>query len=114
VLFSNESDFCDFVLPVRQKEQLPNWVLGSFRACTFYHVPVVRGRDSSVGIVTRFGLDGPGIEPQWGQDFPHLYRTALGFHPPSYTMGTGSFSGVNWLGHGVDYPSCLVLRLKKE
>jgi hypothetical protein len=27
------------------------------------------GRDSSVGIVTRYGLDGPGIESRWGRDF---------------------------------------------
>ena len=24
------------------------------------------GRDSSIGIATRIGLDGPGIESQWG------------------------------------------------
>ena len=24
------------------------------------------GRDSSVGIATRYGLDGPGIESRWG------------------------------------------------
>ena len=29
------------------------------------------GRDSSVGIATRYGLDGPGIESRWGRDFPH-------------------------------------------
>jgi len=34
-------------------------------------------RDSSVGIVTCYGLDGPGIESQWGQDFPHSSRLAL-------------------------------------
>ena len=28
------------------------------------------GRDSSVGIATDYGLDGPGIESRWGQDFP--------------------------------------------
>ena len=33
-----------------------------------------RGRDSSVGIATCYGLDGPG----WGRDFPHLSRPALG------------------------------------
>jgi hypothetical protein len=27
------------------------------------------GRDSSVGIVTRHGLDGPGIESRWGETF---------------------------------------------
>jgi hypothetical protein len=36
------------------------------------------GRDSSVGIVTRFELEGLGIESRWGQDFPHPSRLALG------------------------------------
>jgi hypothetical protein len=36
------------------------------------------GRDSSVGIATRYGLDGPGIESRWGRDFPQLSRPALG------------------------------------
>jgi len=34
-------------------------------------------RDSSVGIATRYGLGGPGIESRWGRDFPHLSRPAL-------------------------------------
>jgi len=41
----------------------------------------VMDRDSSVGIATRYGPDGPGIEYRWGRDFPHLSITALG--PPS-------------------------------
>ena len=37
------------------------------------------GRDSSVGIATRYRLDGPGIESRWGgRDFPHPSRPALG------------------------------------
>ena len=36
------------------------------------------GWDSSVGIATRYGLDGPGIESQWGRDFPHPSGPALG------------------------------------
>jgi hypothetical protein len=32
------------------------------------------GRDSVVGIATRYGLVGPGIESRWGRDFPHLSR----------------------------------------
>jgi len=36
------------------------------------------GRDSSVSIVTGYGLDGPGIESQWRRDFPHLSTPALG------------------------------------
>jgi hypothetical protein len=38
----------------------------------------VGGRDSSVGIATRYGLDSPGIESRWGRDFPHPSRPALG------------------------------------
>jgi len=30
------------------------------------------GRDSSVGIATRYGLDGPGIESRWGARFSAL------------------------------------------
>ena len=34
-------------------------------------------RDSSVGIATRYGLDGPVIESRWGRDFPHPSRPVL-------------------------------------
>jgi len=37
----------------------------------------VRGRDSSVGIATRYGLDGPGIESRWEARFPHPARLGL-------------------------------------
>jgi hypothetical protein len=36
------------------------------------------GRDISVGIVTRYGLDGPEIEFRWVQVFPQLSRPTLG------------------------------------
>jgi len=36
------------------------------------------GRDRTVSIATRYGLDGPGIESRLGQDFPHPSRPALG------------------------------------
>ena len=32
---------------------------------------------SSVGVATRYGLDGPGIEFRWGRDFPHLPKPVL-------------------------------------
>ena len=38
---------------------------------------IYRSWDSSVGIVTRYGLDGLGIESWWERDFPHLSRPAL-------------------------------------
>jgi hypothetical protein len=49
--------------------------------CYFIITLLIRhkwGRDSSVGIATRYGLDGPGTESRWGRDFPHPYRPALG------------------------------------
>jgi len=60
------------------------------------------GRDSSVGIATRYGLDGPGIESRWGARFSA--PTGPGAHPASYTMGTGSLPGVKRPGRGVDHP----------
>jgi hypothetical protein len=36
------------------------------------------GRGSSVGIATRYELDGPGIESRWGRDFQYPSRPALG------------------------------------
>jgi hypothetical protein len=62
------------------------------------------GRDRSVGIATRYGLDDPGIESRWGREFLKPSRPALGPHPASYTMDTGSFPGVKWPGRGVDHP----------
>ena len=43
-----------------------------------------RGRDSSVGIATRYGLHGPGIESRWGRDFPHPSRPPWGPHSLLY------------------------------
>ena len=48
----------------------------------FYSNPVFMGRDSSVGIANRYGLDGPGIESRWGRDFLHPSRPAVGHTQP--------------------------------
>ena len=40
-------------------------------------------------------------------------QTGSGVNPASYTMGTGSFSGVKRPGRGVDHPD-IAPRLKKE
>jgi hypothetical protein len=50
------------------------------------------GRDSSVGITTRYGLGGPGSYSGGGE----IFRP--GAHPASYTMGSGSFPGVKGPG----------------
>jgi len=36
------------------------------------------GLDSSVGIASSYGLDGPEIETRRGRDFPHMSRPTLG------------------------------------
>jgi len=41
------------------------------------------GRDSSVGIATRYGLDGLGIESRWGASFSAPIQTGRGPTQPS-------------------------------
>jgi hypothetical protein len=62
------------------------------------------GRDSSVGIATRYGLDGPGIESRWGTRFSAPVETDPGTHPVFQTMDTGSFPGVKQPGRGIYHP----------
>jgi hypothetical protein len=46
------------------------------------------------------GLDGPGIDLQWGRDFPHLSRPALGPTLPPVRWVSGLSRGVK-SGRGV-------------
>jgi hypothetical protein len=62
-------------------------------------------RNSAVGIATRYGLDGPGIESPLGVRFSAHVQTGPGAHPASYTMGTGSFPGAKWPRRDFDHPS---------
>jgi hypothetical protein len=47
--------------------------------------------DGSVGIATRYGLDGQGIDSRWERDFPHLSRPALRPTQPPIKLVTGLF-----------------------
>jgi hypothetical protein len=59
----------------------------------FVQLSVAMGdRDSSVGIASRYGLDGSGVEFRWEENFSALVQTGPRAHPASYTMGTGSLS----------------------
>jgi len=62
------------------------------------------GLDGSVGIATRYGLDGPRIESRCGVRFSAPVQTDPGAHPAPYTVGTGSFPGVQRPGRGVEHP----------
>jgi hypothetical protein len=50
---------------------------------------ICRAGDSSVGIATGYGLDGPRIESLWGARFSAPVQTCPVSHPASYTVGTG-------------------------
>ena len=69
------------------------------------------GRDSSVGIATRYGMDSLVIESRWRARFSAPVQTGPGAHPASYTMGTRGYSG-----RGVAFTTHphLAYRLKKE
>jgi hypothetical protein len=67
-----------------------------------YTLPV-SGRDSSVGIANRYGLDGSGIESRWGRDFQHPSRTTLGPTQPPIQWVPVFFPGVRRPGRGVDH-----------
>jgi hypothetical protein len=60
----------------------------------------ITGHDISVGIATSYGLDGSGIESLLGARFSAPVQTSSGAHPASYTMGTGSCTGLE-SGRGV-------------
>ena len=63
------------------------------------------GRDSPVGVATRYWLYGPGIESRWWARFSAPIQTDPGAHSAFYTMGTGSlFPGVERAGRGVNHP----------
>ena len=51
------------------------------------------GPGSVVSIATGYGLDGPGIESQWGRNFPRLSRLALGPTQLSIQWVTGLSRG---------------------
>ena len=61
------------------------------------------GRDSSVGITTRYGLDGPGVESQWTRLYAPVQAGSEAY-PVSYTMGTVYFPGIKLPGRGVYHP----------
>ena len=71
------------------------------------------GRDSSVGIATRYELDGPGIESRWGEIFRTCPDRPWG--PPGLlNNGYRVSPRGKRSGSGFDHPPPLARRLKKE
>jgi hypothetical protein len=72
------------------------------------------GRDSSVGVATRYGLDGPVIESRWGgRDFPHPSIPALGSTQPPIQWVLDLFPGGKAAGAWSTHPH-LVSGLEKD
>jgi len=73
-------------------------------------------RDSSVGIATHYGLDGPGTEYRVEARYPAFVQTGPGAHPGSNTIDIGSFPGVKRSGRNMVLTIHLhvALKLKKE
>ena len=72
--------------------------------CFTRHYVLYLGRESSVGIATRYGLDGSGDRIPVRGEISAPVQTGPGAHPDPYTMGTGPFPGVKRPGRGADHP----------
>jgi hypothetical protein len=72
------------------------------------------GWDSTISIVTHYGLHGLGIKPQWGWNFTHLSRLALGPTQPPVLWVMGLFPGGKAAVHGIDYPPSSGTKVKER
>jgi hypothetical protein len=64
----------------------------------------VVGWDNVVGIATRHGLDGPGIESRLVEELPRQSRLTMRSTRPPIQWVTGSFPGVKRQVRGVNHP----------
>ena len=62
------------------------------------------GRDSSVDIATRYGMDGPADGIPVKARFSAPVHTGPGAYPASYTVDTGSVTGVKRPRRDADHP----------
>jgi hypothetical protein len=85
----------------------------SFHYTIHRHI-TIQGRDSSVGISTRYRLDGPEIESRWVGRFSAPVQTGPGAHPASYIISNELFPGVKRPGRGVDHPPPSSAEVKKR
>ena len=72
------------------------------------------GRDNIVGIATRYGMDGLGIESRWATGVAHPTRPALGptQHPVQWAWG--HFPGGKRPGLSVGHPPSSSAEVKER
>jgi len=84
--------------------------------CTVFNHFIHGGHDSLVGIATRLGLNGPGIETRCGATFSVSDHTGPEAHPVSYTVVTGGKAATSccWLPitSRDEFGNCLELYLR--
>jgi hypothetical protein len=81
-----------------------------YKYLLIYIYVYIQKSSSSVGIATRYRLDGPEIESRCGRYF----QTGTWAHATFYAMGIGSFKGLIRPGTLHDRPPDIAPRLKKE
>jgi hypothetical protein len=85
--------------------------MNNFKFTRLYVVTV--GRDESVGIAIRYGMDGPEIEYRWGPDFPHRFRPVLAPTQLPVQYYRVFFPAVKRPGRGIDYQSPLGVEVEE-
>jgi hypothetical protein len=86
--------------------QVYNWLLNETCRLNVQEIPTDCGPGSSVGVVTDYALNGPGIASRWGRDFPQPSRPALG--PTQPPVQWVKFFSRGKLGRGVMLTTLLV------
>jgi hypothetical protein len=69
---------------------------------------------TEVGIETRYGWYGLGIESRWWRDFPHLLRPVMRPAQPPIQWVPGLFPGFERPGHDADQPPISSAKVKKK
>jgi len=72
------------------------------------------GRQNTVRIASRYGLDGPGIESLWGRGFPHPSRPVMGPTQPPTQWVPGLSRWYSGRAVKLTTQPHIVPRLKKE
>jgi hypothetical protein len=120
VLPSTDSQLQLWVLrwPLHKPISITTWPksvdLAEVPCTSTLHICLLRGRDSSVCIATRYRLDSPGIESQWERYFPYPSKPALGPIQPPTQWVRGHSRGIKRQASGVNHPPTSSAKVKER